>query len=134
MNIAILRVCGKCEDLERLRKNYKFEVYSQWKKGDPISKTKTFSGSGFKVLIPDGSSPSDMIEILSSQLLDLSAQRIDFRDYGVTAEIDIGFGIGEEKQFIATYDLSLVFLELAVKCGVSISLSGYPVDEEDETN
>ncbi|QYK06875.1 hypothetical protein [Shewanella zhangzhouensis] len=134
MNIAILRVCGKLEDLERLREDYTFEVYSQWKKGDPISKTKTFSESGFKVSIPDGNSPKDMIEILSSLLLELSAKEIDFRDYGVTAEIDIGLGVGEEKQFVATYDLPLPFLELAVKCGVSISMSSYPVDEEDETN
>lgn len=134
MNIAMFRVCGKCEDLERLRENYKFEIDSQWRKGEPISKTKTFSESGFNVSIPDGNSPNHMIQILSSLLFDLSAQRVDFRDYGVTAEIDIGFGVGEEKQFVATYDLSLAFLELAVSCGVSISLSGYPVEEDDETN
>ncbi|QYJ71347.1 hypothetical protein K0H59_20445 [Shewanella sp. FJAT-51649] len=132
MNIAILRVCGKCEDLERLRENYKFEVYSQWKKGAPLSKTKSFSESGFKVSIPDGNSPSDMIEILSSLLLDLSIKGINFKDFDVTATIDIGFSIGEENQFAAIYDLSLGFLELAVQCGVSISLSGYPVDEDDE--
>lgn len=134
MNIALLRVSGKCEDLKRLRQDYKFEVYRQWIKGDLISKTRVFTESGFKVSIPDGNTPTEMMEILVSLLLDLSIQGINFRDYGVTAEMDIGFGVGEEKQFVATYDLSLVFLELAVKCGVSISLSGYPVDEDGETN
>jgi hypothetical protein len=45
--------------------------------------------------------------------------------------LDIGLGVGECDQYAAGYEISLPLMELALKVGVSISLTAYPISEEE---
>ena len=100
-------------------------------KGDYISKGKQFSSSGFNVDIPDSESPVDMVNKIESLLIEFQANSINFVGSKLSANLDIGFGVGEDEQFAAEYNISLSLMELALKVGVSISLTAYPVDDEE---
>ncbi len=131
MNIAVLRILGDEEDINAIKALHSFDVIGEWKKGDPISKSKTFSSSGFNVDLPDGESPVDMVNKIKSLFNEFQSHSINFVESKLSANLDVGFGVGEDGQFAAEYKISLSLMELALKVGVSISLTAYPVDDEE---
>lgn len=134
MNIAVLRVSGDSSDLERFKSVNKFKVDSEWLKGEVIRNGKVFSNSGFLVHIPDANSPSKMLDIVSELLSDYQKREINFNDYNLEAKMDIGFDVGTESQFSASYEISLSLLSLALTCGISIAITGYPVQDDGDGN
>jgi len=130
LNIAVLRILGNEADINAIKALHSFDIIGEWKKGDPISKSKAFSSSGFNVNLPDGESPVDMVNKIESLLSEYQSNSINFVKSKLIATLDVGFGVGEDEQFAAEYNISLSLMELALKVGVSISLTAYPVDDE----
>ncbi|MEE1674287.1 hypothetical protein SNR37_003724 [Agarivorans aestuarii] len=134
MNIAVLRVQGNEKEIDAVKALCPFNIIGEWKKGDSISRTRFFSSSGFNVDLPDASSPVEMLNNIESFFSELSSCSIDFVSLNLTANLDVGLGVGECDQYAAGYEISLSLMELALKVGVLISLTAYPVNEKEQTN
>lgn len=134
MNIAVLRVQGNEKEIAAVKALYPFNIIGEWKKGDSISRTRFFSSSGFNVDLPDANSPVEMLNNIESFFSELSSSSINFVSLNLTANLDVGLGVGECDQYAAGYEISLPLMELALKVGVSISLTAYPVNEKEQTN
>ncbi|WP_220718661.1 hypothetical protein [Agarivorans litoreus] len=134
MNIAVLRIQGNEKEIDVVKALYPFNIIGEWEKGDSISRTRFFSSSGFSVDLPDADSPTEMLNNIESFFNELSSSSINFVNLNLTANLDVGLGVGECEQYAAEYEISLPLMELALKVGASISLTAYPVNEIEQTN
>ena len=71
-----------------------------------------------------------MIEELSDFLRYIDNKHLNFKQLELNARLSIGVTVGDQQQFIATFDFPNYLLELVSKLGLHLSISAYPTTDE----
>tara|TARA_Y100000588_G_C14158432_1_gene883723 strand:- start:53 stop:460 length:408 start_codon:yes stop_codon:yes gene_type:complete len=130
LNLATLTIRGSKDSLEKVKSKIPNQPYRSWTQGDSITKTKSYVDYGFVYEIADTDTPIELTQAISTFLWQLNDNAFNANESLIDAELSIGVGVGDEKQFIASHQLSNDHLKLLVKCGISIEYSAYPVEGE----
>ncbi|GLX76702.1 hypothetical protein tinsulaeT_00420 [Thalassotalea insulae] len=130
LNLATLTIRGSKEELEIAKSKIPLTPYRSWSLGDAITNSKTYDDFGYEYEIADTDTPAGLTQKIEAFLNQLHEQSINFNKLGVSAELSLGIGVGDEVQYIASHQFSLNIIELLVKTGLSLEYSAYPVGEE----
>lgn len=130
MNLATLTIRGSKEELEIAKAKIPLLPFRSWSCGDSITASKTYQDFGCVYEIADTDTPIGLTISIEKFLNQLKEQSINFNKSGLSAELSLGIGVGDDVQFIASLQFSLNTLELLLNCGISIEYSAYPVGEE----
>lgn len=130
MNIATLRIEGSGSSLKSLKKVLLLECDTEWKKGDKRRHGRTNSLSGFSVTVADAINPSELTRLIRLFLLLCKNNKIVFPNHNVSAELAVGFTVGDSEQFVAGLELSPSDLLLFAECGITLNVTAYPTSDE----
>lgn len=130
MNLATLTIRGSRKELEIAKSKVPLTPYRSWSFGDSITNSKTYTDSGYEYEIADTYTPAGLTQKIEAFLNQLNEKSINFNKLGISAELSLGIGVGDEVQFIASLQFSLKTIELLVKAGLSLEYSTYPIREE----
>src|SRR5436309_2473498 len=108
MNLATLIVEGDEPALSKLRKALSLQTATSWKKGDVRRNGKNHSSAGFSATIADVRSPGELTRAVQTFLEQCKERGVLFTKSGVSAELSLGFTVGDSQQFVAGVQLSLV--------------------------
>ena len=130
LNLATLVIRGPRNSLEKAKPQVHLSPFRCWEAGDSVTLSKTYSDYGCVYEIADTETPNELADSIFDFLKQIHGSGVNFIDLGVNAELSLGFGVGDDNQFIASYTLSLEVIELLFKCGIAVEYSAYPVDDE----
>jgi hypothetical protein len=130
LNLATLTIRGSKEELEIAKAKIPPLPFRSWSCGDSIIASKTYQDFGCVYEIADTDTPIGLTISIEKFLNQLKEQSVNFNKSGLSAELSLGIGVGDDVQFIASLQFSLNTLELLLNCGISIEYSAYPVGEE----
>ena len=130
MNVAMLVVEGSLESLESLRSVLALDCEGQWKKGDRRRSGRIHEASGFNVTIADAATPSELLELIRAFLAFCKEKNVVFSSHSLSAEISIGFTVGDSHQFVAGVDFTPTELLSFAECGIKLSITAYPTSDE----
>jgi hypothetical protein len=130
MNIATLRVEGPDHSLDELKNVLPLMIKAQWRTGDIRSNGKVHSSSGVYATLADAENPGILISLIRSFLEQCKEKDIVFSRLNLTAELDIGFTVGDSIQFVASVDFSPSELLMCAECGIALCITAYPTSDE----
>jgi len=129
MNIATLRVEGEEPALSALTATLPGRADTQWLKGERGRNGVVYALSGFNVTVAEAPNPRVLVSELRKFLAQCRDRKLDFRK-GLTAELSIGFTVGDSQQFVASVDFSPADLSALGACGIALSVAAYPTSDE----
>ena len=130
MNLATLIVEGDESALSKLRKALSLQTATSWKKGDVRRNGKNHSSAGFSATIADVRSPGELTRAVQTFLEQCKERGVSFTKSGVSAELSLGFTVGDSQQFVAGVQLSPSDLSLFAEHGLTLSLTAYPTSDD----
>ena len=130
MNLATLRVEGADGTLKSLIKSMSFECDAQWKKGDKRRNGSEHASSGFNATVADARNPGELIILIRSFLAQCQEKNIVFPSLGLSAELAVGFTVGDSEQFAGGVEFAPPDLLLCAECGMTLSVTAYPTLDE----
>lgn len=134
MNLATLRVSGVDAALDTLKKTLSLEYDAQWNKGDIRRNGHKQESSGFNSTIADAENPVELLRLIRVFLAQCKEKSVVFSKLNLEAELDIGFSVGDSKQFFASVEFSPPELLSFAESGLSLSVSAYPTSDEANTD
>ena len=129
MNVATLKVEGEEPALSALTTTLPGRADTQWLKGERGRSGVVYALSGFNVTVAEAPNPRALVSELRKFLTQCKERKLDFRK-GLTAELSIGFTVGDSQQFVASVDLSPADLSTLAACGIALSVTAYPTSDE----
>ncbi len=130
MNLVSIVIEGDEQHLDSIKDKLSIAIDSSWQKGSRTRSGKLRENSGFTACICDCSTPFRMIEELSDFLRYIDNKHLNFKQLELNARLSIGVTVGDQQQFIATFDFQNDLLELVSKLGLHLSISAYPTTDE----
>lgn len=130
MNLAILSVEGPDSALTELRKALALECDVEWRRGEQGRDGRARTSSGFSATIADTDSSGEFVDIIRAFLTQCYINNIDFRKLSLSAELRIGFTVGDSEQYVGSIALSPSELLQCAECGIAIKITAYPTSDE----
>jgi len=130
MNLATLRVEGTDSALESLKKALCLECDTQWKKGDKRRNGRAHTLSGFNATVANARNPGELEGLIRSFLAQCKNNNIVFPSLDLSAELAVGFTVGDSEQFVAGVEFAPSELLLCAECGITLSVTAYPTSDE----
>ena len=137
---CILRAFGKEFDVNNYVKNKDFEFTNIYKKGEPRfsspklkNKINKYSGVGIKVSFADMNEFKQQLDdalIFFKEHETLIKELVQFK--GVES-VNLDFGVETKPPFWSSYTIPPELSFIVGKLGVSVCVSTYPNDDENET-
>jgi len=127
MNLATLIVEGDEPALSKLRKALSLQTATSWKKGDVRRNGKNHSSAGFSATIADVRSPGELTRAVQTFLEQCKERGVSFTKSGVSAELSLGFTVGDSQQFVAGVQSDL---SLFAEHGLTLSVTAYPTSDD----
>lgn len=135
MNLATLRVEGSDEALQAVLNALELVPDSMWKHGEPKRRGGYFSSSGLSATIADANTPFEMLVVIRQFVAECKARNFVFSGVGLSAQLSVGFTVGDTEQFVVCLDFSASDLLSLGALGVELSIAAYPTsDEANEVN
>ena len=130
MNLATLIVEGDEVALGMIRKTLSLRTDTSWKKGDVGRNGKRHASSGFNATIADVANPVELALAIRGFLKQCKECGVVFSHAGVSAELSLGFTVGDSQQFVASVELSPSDLSSLAEHGLTLSLTAYPTSDD----
>jgi hypothetical protein len=134
MNIASLTVTGDCTSLDAIRQTLPEKPESEWVKGDARRNGRVYEDSGFDLTIADVETPGELVEKVRAYLAVCRVRGLTFAVPSISAELRVGFSVGDSRQFIGSVDFSLSDLRDFAELGIGLSVTAYPTSDEANSN
>ena len=130
MNLATLIVEGDEPALSKLRKALSLQIATSWKKVDVRRNGKSYTSPGFSATIADVANPVELTRAIRTFLKQCKEREVSFAKSGVSAELSLGFAVGDSQQFVASVQLSPSDLSLFAEHGLMLNLTAYPTSDD----
>jgi len=130
MNLATLRVEGADSSLEALIKALSLARDVQWNKGDKRRNGSVHTSSGFHAVVADAGNPKELTSLVGAFLARCKEKGIVFPSLNLSAELAVGFTVGDSVQFVAGLEFSPSELLTFGECGITLSVTAYPTSDE----
>lgn len=130
MNLATLQVEGNAGALEFLKKAIVLDIDAEWAKGDKRRNGHVHESSGFNATVADARNSPELISQVRSFLAQCTETKIDFASMGLSAELAIGFTVGDSEQFVTGVIFSPSELRVYGERGLALSITAYPTSDE----
>lgn len=129
---TVLRIFGRDFEVDAFLRRYQALAPSAvWRMGEVrLGGRKNFD-SGLSLAVEDGASWIQMVPDLRVAGIALDALVADARRSGAAAELDIAMAVGGSS-YTASISLSSSQLEALARLGVVVTVSAYPVSEQDD--
>jgi protein involved in polysaccharide export with SLBB domain len=125
MNVAILNAEGHLPALQALSAALGLPPASTWKKGQPRRGGKVHAADGLQIEIADEKSPAELTRSIQRFIAKCRERGVSFNTVA-SAELSIGFTVGDSEQFVAGLEFSASELRAISECGISLSIMAYP--------
>lgn len=130
MNIATLIVEGSDAELDAIKSILQLHHDSRWRKGDARRNAKLHDSSGFLVTIADCENPGALVSGIRQFLAQCKETGVHFPARGLTAELSVGFTVGDSVQFVAGVELLPADLLVLAECGIVLGITAYPTSDD----
>jgi hypothetical protein len=130
MNISTLIIEGHDTQLNAIEVLIPLSHVSRWTKGDPRRFGKVYASSGFSVIVADTENPGALVSRIREFLASCIAKGLVFSAQNLTAELSIGFTVGDSEQYVAGIEFSPTDLSMFAECGIALSVTAYPTSDE----
>lgn len=130
MNLATLRIEGEEPALEALAKALPLVHDSRWKKGDSRRNGTVHSCSGFVATVADAENPGQLVILVRAFLEECKKRGVVFSRFALSAELSLGFTVGDSVQFVAGVEFSPSDLQALSECDITLSITAYPTSDE----
>ncbi|MBI5752747.1 MAG: hypothetical protein HZA59_11505 [Hydrogenophilales bacterium] len=130
MNLATLRVSGTDAALDTIKKTLSLDLDTQWRKGDIRRNGRKQESSGFNSTIADAENPIELLRLIRIFLAQCKEKAVVFSQFKLEAELDIGFSVGDSKQFFASVEFSPSELLSFAESDLLLRVSAYPTSDE----
>ena len=132
MNIATLRAEGTDAELKKLSESLSLKIDVSWKQGDARRDGSKHSKAGFNSCITDTDTPKLLLNDIREFMVRCKTRGLKFSDSGVSAQLDIGIGVGSSDQFAASITFTPTELQNFIDLGLELCVSAYPVSDDEE--
>jgi hypothetical protein len=133
MNVAILRAEGQLTALQALSAALDMPPSHTWKKGQPLRGGKVHAADGLQLGIADEKNPAELVRSIQRFIANCKERGVSFNT-AASAELSIGFTVGDSEQFVGTVEFSASELRAISDCGISLSITAYPTSDEVNAN
>lgn len=130
MNLATLRVEGTDGDLKSIKEALSLECDTEWEQGDKRRNGSVHASSGFNATIADAKNTGELRGLIHTFLKKCKNKNIVFPSRNLTAELSIGFTVGDSEQFVAGVEFSPSELSLCAESGITLCITAYPASDE----
>ena len=132
MNLAILRVSGDDDALVDIAKSLGLVICRKWNVGEVNRAGQARDKSSFNAEVVDAENREELEKSIRVFLRECQAKRISFASAGLFAELDVGIGVGLEKQFTGGVGFTPSDLAIFGEIGLELKVSAYPISNDDE--
>ena len=129
MNVAVLRVEGEDAALEALKSALPVHCDTQWTRGDRRRSGATYDASGFSVTVADATNPRELQTKIASFLKLCKEKNLRFANSKTSAELAVGFTVGDSEQYVAGVVFSVPELLSLAQDGIALSITAYPTSD-----
>ena len=130
MNLAILRVEGPEASLAQLKELLGLSSDMEWQAGERRRDGSIRESSGLNSTIADAETAERMTNAIREFLMRCEAAEVTFPWQGITAEVDVGFTVGDSTRFAGGFRLSPSDVRACAECGLGLSVAAYPTSDE----
>lgn len=133
MKLAVLRLSSRNGQPEGLATELGVECDSIWHIGDQRTPGRICDDCGIVATVSDAAFVGEMAEEIRQFVRSRQAVLSRALASGWDAELDLGITVGDAAQMTATVSLEPELLRALGDLGVRLSVSAYPVSDEDES-
>jgi hypothetical protein len=132
MNIATLRVKGPDEALDQISQMLELSIDARWTAGHLDRRGAVILASTLNANIADAENRIELEAAVRSFLDRCRSGRISFKSLSLSAQLDIGLGVGLHDQFTAGVEFASHDLLAFSEIGLDLRISAYPCSDENE--
>jgi len=131
MNIATLRAEGLDLELKAVCDSLSLNIDSSWKNGDTKRNGGIYTKSGFNACIADTNTSKNLTTLINQFVTNCKVNNLNFSSSSLSAQLDIGLGVGASEQFTASIKFSPNELKCFKEIGLELCISAYPISDNE---
>ena len=132
MNLATLRMSGDDDALADIAKSLGLVICRKWNVGEVNRAGQARDKSSINAELADAENREELEKAIRVFFRECQAKRISFARAGLFAELDVGIGVGLEKQFTGGVGFTPSDLEIFGEIGLELKVSAYPFSDDEE--
>jgi hypothetical protein len=134
VNIATLNAEGQLSALQALSAALGMPPSTTWTKGQPRRGGKVHTADGLQIMVADEKNTAELARSIQRFVAKCRERGISFKTETTSAQLSVGFTVGESQQFVAGLEFSAAELRAISECGISLSITAYPTSDEANEN
>ena len=132
MNLATLRVDGTDTALKDISDSLSLNIDASWKQGEAKRRGGNYNKSGFNACVADTETSKLLLEKIREFLLKCKNRKMSFSASDISAQLDIGIGVGSSEQFTASITFTPTELMYFTDIGLELCISVYPESDDED--
>lgn len=132
MNLVTLRAEGTDAALKNICDSLSLNIDASWKQGEVKRNGSKYSKSGFNACIADTETPKLLLNYIREFMVKCKTNNTTFSDSDISAQLDIGIGVGSSEQYSASVTFTPTELQYFIDLGLELCVSSYPISDDEE--